>query len=217
MWQTPGQRRITGIRLLQLAVGLLICKVVVGIIWNCRYYFPPDFSSDFLRGRQSYFFNGYHVAFFAHIVSGPCAMILGLILLSDTVRRRWPRWHRVLGRIQVACVLLIVAPSGLWMSSRAETGAVAGFGFAALAIATGTTVAMGWRAAVRRRFGVHRIWMLRCFLLLSSAVVLRLMAGLATVLSIEGDCIYPASAWLSWLLPLAAFEVRRVVFNEPRA
>ncbi len=62
---------------------------------------------------------------------------------------------------------------------------------------------------MRRRFVEHRRWMSRCYLLLCSTVVLRLMAGLATLTGVEATWIDPLVAWASWLLPLAAFELSR--------
>ena len=137
---------------------MLICKIVVGVLLSYRDYMPPNFESDFLQGRAHYFFGGYQWAFYTHITSRPCSLILGMILTSEQFRRRFPTWHRYLGRIQVACVLLLVTPSGLWMSFYAETGAVAGAGFAALAAATGMCVALGWRSAMNRRFAAHQRW-----------------------------------------------------------
>ena len=69
--------------------------------------------------------------------------MLGMILVSKQFRLRFAKWHRVQGRIQVSCVLLLVAPSGLWMARYAEAGAIAGTGFAALAVVTGICVALG--------------------------------------------------------------------------
>ena len=89
--------------------------------------------------------------------------------------------------------------------------------FAVLAILTGTTVALGWRAAVKRQFAVHRRWMWRCFLLLCSTVVLRLTAGLVTVTGIQATWIDPLSAWASWLVPLAVSELGGVVKRATRA
>ncbi len=103
--------------------------------------------------------------------------------------------------------MFLVTPSGLWMAYRAEAGPIAGLGFAALAVATGTCVALGWRSAVQRRFADHRRWMWRCYLLLCSAVVLRLIVGLATVTGFQGAWLDPVVAWVSWLLPLMAFEL----------
>ena len=188
-------------------VCLLICKIIVVTWLSYRDYMPPNFESIFLEGRESYFFRGYHWAFYPHILSGPCSLLLGMILVSDRFRRRFPRWHRVLGRTQVACVLLVVAPSGLWMARYAAMGPVAGVGFALLAMATGLTVALGWRAAVRRRFDAHRRWMLRCFILLCSAVVIRVNGGIGLVAGIEAEWFSVQTAWTSWLVPLLVLEM----------
>ncbi len=194
-------------RLWRVLAALLICKVTVSVLWNYRDYLPPDFSAAFLIGREGYFFGSYSWAFYPHILAGPCTLIIGLLLLSERFRRRFPKWHRILGRIQVACVLLLVAPSGLWMARYAETGAVAAVGFATLAILTGASAVLGWRLAVQRRFAEHRRWMWRCYILLCSAVVLRLLGGLATVADVGADWPYQFAAWISWMVPLSIFEL----------
>lgn len=203
----PNIRSTTLPRVLGCLAGLLIVKVTVGIVLKYRDYLPPNFSSDFLQGRESYFFGSYRWAFYTHIASGPVALLLGLVLVNEPFRLRYPNWHRALGRVQAVGVLFIVAPSGLWMAFRAATGPVAVVGFATLAVATGTSVALGWRAAVKRRFAEHRRWMWRCYLLLCSAVVLRLIVGLTLVTGFQADWLDPTMAWASWLLPLVAFEL----------
>jgi hypothetical protein len=211
----------TGIRtdprpLLKPLASILVCVVLAGILRNYPRYLPPDFTSDFLLGREASFQGGYRWAFYAHLVAGPVTLLLGLALMSVAVRRRAPAWHRALGRVQVACVLLLLVPSGLVMSAAAATGAVAGLGFATLAVATAACAVLGWRAAVQRRFAAHEAWMTRLFILLCSAVVLRLIAGVAHLASLDADWLYPASAWASWLGPLAAQESWRVI-RAPRA
>jgi Predicted membrane protein (DUF2306) len=198
-------------RVLSFVAVLLILKVTASVILNFRNYFPPDFATDFLRGREHYFFGAYRWAFYTHIGSGPLSLILGLVLVNEPVRNRFPQWHRCLGRLQVGCVLLLVTPSGLWMAFHAAAGPIAAIGLAALAIVTGICVALGARCAVRRRFADHRRWMWRCFLLLCSAVVLRLIGGLATVTGVSAPWVDPLANWMCWLVPLAAFEVRELV------
>ena len=105
------------------------------------------------------------------------------------------------------CVLLLVAPSGLWMASYAAAGPIAAAGLAVLAVATGMCFALGWRLAVKRRFPAHRRWMLRGFLFVCSAVVLRLSGGLATVTGVTATWVDPLATWMSWLIPLTAFEL----------
>ena len=94
------------------------------------------------------------------------------------------------------------------MAYHAAAGPVAAVGLATLAIATATCVFLGARAAMARRFADHRRWMWRGYLLLCSAVVLRLMGGLATVAGVDVPWFDPLATWMSWLVPLAAFELR---------
>jgi hypothetical protein len=206
--------RQTRRRLLVLLAGLLVLKVTLSVVLGYRVYFPADFRSDFLLGRESYFWGAYAGAFYAHILAGPITLVLGLVLLSQQFRARLPGWHRRLGRVQGVLVLGLLVPSGLWMAWYAQAEgmarAVAGAGFAALSVATGACVAMGWRAAVQRRFAVHRAWMMRCYVLLCSAVVLRVIGGLSLVTGVDGDWQYAAMAWGSWLVPLGVYELRGV-------
>lgn len=196
----------TRTRVLRVVLAILILKVTGSIVSNYTTYAPPRFDSGFLQGRESYFFGGYSVAFYAHIVAGPLTLVAGMLLLSDRLRDRFPQLHRRLGRVQVAWVL-IISLSGLWMSARTETGWIAGTGFAVLAVLTGACVVRGAWLATRRRFSAHRRWMWRTYILLCSAVALRLAAGLATLAQVDGDWTYQLAAWLCWLLPLAIFEL----------
>ena len=194
-------------RILTLLAVVLILKVTASAVSNYSDYFPPNFASDFLRGRESYFFGPYQWAFYTHIISGPVALVLGLILIGERFRSRFPKWHRYLGRVQVGVVLLLVTPSGLSMAYHAAAGPIAAAGLAALAIATAICISFGLRSAMTRRFAAHRRWMCRCYVLLCSAVVLRLIGGLATVTGVTAPWVDPAAVWASWLVPLGALEL----------
>lgn len=193
-------------RILTLLAEVLILKVIISVVLNYQYYFPPDFTSDFLRGREGHFWGVYQGAFYTHIMSGPVSLLLGLILINEQFRTRFPKWHRRLGRLQVACVMLLVTPSGLVMAYHAAAGPLAAVGLATLAIATAICISLGARAAMTRRFAEHRRWMWRCCLLLCSAVVLRVIGGLATVTGATAPWIDPLANWVCWLAPLSAFE-----------
>jgi hypothetical protein len=133
-------------------------------------------------------------------------LLFGLVLMSDRFRARFPSYHRTLGKLQCALILLLLTPSGLWMAYYAAGSFVAAAGFAMLSLLTAACVALGWRTAVQRQFVAHRRWMTRCFLLLCSAVVIRVVGGFVAVTGVGVTWSYPAAAWLSWLLPLAAYE-----------
>lgn len=207
MTMTSTQRLKTGLR---WAVYLLILKVTFDTVANYADYLPPDFSAVFLRGRKSEFFGAYQWAFYPHIAAGPISLVLGMIILSERIRQRFPRWHTRLGKLQIACILLFVTPSGLWMSFYAQAGLGVKIGFAMLATATGFSAWFGWRSAMQRDFDKHRTWMLRCYVLLCSAIVTRLIGGAFLVTGIDGDWTYYMAAWTSWLVPLGIFEIMRL-------
>ena len=102
-----------------------------------------------------------------HILGGSAMLILGLTQFSATLRRRWPRVHRWLGR------LLLILGAGfsltaLWMNrspmrmadSALHDGAQNAAAVAFLVIAT-----LGFLAARRRNWPAHRAWMMRAFAL----------------------------------------------------
>jgi hypothetical protein len=194
-------------RVLKFLAAVLVVKVTASVVLSYRDYLPPNFEAEFLRGRETYFWGAYGRAFYAHLASGPTSLLLGTLLVSERFRRWTPRWHRLLGKLQVTCILLLVVPSGLWMAWYAMTGLIAGLGLGTLAIATAVCVLFGWRAAVQRRFATHERWMWRTYLLLVSAVLIRLIGGLATVVGFSELWLYPLSCWASWLVPLLVYEL----------
>lgn len=186
----------------------LILRVLATILANYPDYFPPNFESLFLQGREATFTGAYRLAFYVHIFSSPFVLLNGLILLSEYVRRHCGGIHRVLGRIQVGVLLLFVLPSGAVMSLNAFGGWLAGLSFLLLSAATASCAVVGVVYARRRLYARHRRWMLRSYVLICSAVALRLISGAAELLGVSSpEYAYIIAAWSSWLLPLAAFEI----------
>jgi uncharacterized membrane protein len=182
--------------------------VLVAILANYPDYFPPNFDSLFLQGRERTFSGAYRPAFYIHIFSGPVVLFNGLILLSEYVRRHCAGLHRILGRVQVAVLLLLVLPTSVVMSQHAFGGWPAGLSFLVLSAATASCAIVGVVHARRGRYHRHRRWMLRCYLLICSAVALRLISGAAGLAGVpNAEAAYIVAAWSSWLLPLAAYEI----------
>jgi hypothetical protein len=199
--------RVLTIVLRWLAV-VLILRVLATILANYPDYFPPDFNSLFLQGRETTFSGAYRAAFYVHILSAPFVLVNGLILLSEYVRRRHSGWHRWLGRVQVVVLLVLVLPSAVVMSRHAFAGWPAGMSFLVLSVVTASCALVGTVHAFRHRYAQHRRWMLRCYVLMCSAVVLRLISGAAGVLGEPNpEHAYIFAAWSSWLFPLAACEI----------
>ncbi len=186
---------------------VLILRVLATILANYPDYFPPHFDSLFLQGREATFTGVYRPAFYVHIFSGPVVLLNGLILLSESVRRRHRGLHRWLGRVQVVVLLLFMLPSGVVMSRHAFGGWPAGLSFLLLSAATAICAIAGVVHARRRRHDRHRRWMHRAYVLICSAVVRRLISGAAGLVGVPSpEGAYVVAAWCSWLLPLVVFE-----------
>lgn len=198
--------------------AVLLAKVFLSILYQYRWYFPADFSSEFLSGRRDSFHGAYRIAFYAHIISAPWALMVGLFLIVSG--RRWRRHsiHRWAGRVQAVVVLVVVVPSGLVMACQAFAGAIAGAGLAALSIGTAVCVIMAIHSVRKRQFQLHQRWATRCFILLCSPLLLRLLSGVVIVMQFEPNLCYRLNAWFSWLIPLVSYEVwRRYSANSDSA
>lgn len=203
---------------------LVMARMFVGVLYEYRYYFPPDFDhSPFLSGRRFSFDSAYRWAFYTHLASGPTTMVLAVVGIG-TARSRsaWlkHRVHRWIGRAQMAIVFAMMLPSGLAMAWRAYGGPIAQAGFVALTLATACTAAIGWYQARLGRRESHRRWMTLCTVLLLSPLILRIVAGVLMTIGIESEITYRANAWASWLIPVLVWEgyqQRRRLGFWPRA
>ena len=195
--------------LLRWSVVAIFVRCLIGILLEYRWYFPLDFAqSSFFLGRQAIFSGWYPVAFYVHIIASPIALLLTTWLIFSGQRSGNMRWHRYAGRTLGVLVLLGVLPSGMVMATKAIGGPVSAWGLFALATATGLTVVMAAVRARQHSYVPHRRWATRCFLLLLSPLLLRMVIGLNTVVGFDYLTVYQWSAWLSWLVPLLVYEIR---------
>ena len=205
-----GSRLETMKRFAFWLIVVLFFKVVVVILLEYRNYFPADFTSNFLAGREAYFFGSYRVAFYAHIVSGPICLLIAAFLMFSGKQKSLHRWHRWLGKALAFLVLLIMLPSGFVMATRSFTGPIAAAAFFVLTFVTAICVVMASYHASQRRFAVHQLWATRSFILLCSPLLLRLITGATIFFAVESEWSYRFAAWGSWLIPLTIFEYRRI-------
>ena len=195
-----------------LAVGATIGLMV---LWPFPHYFVADLDYGFLKNKGAFFYSsGYYIGFYIHIIGAPLAFFLGTLQVSRTVRLKWPLCHRWMGRLYCCSVLLLAAPGGLVMAFRAYGGWSSTLCFMLLAILTWVTTAMGWRAVRSGAYRQHAIWMIRSYLLIASAIFLRMFYPVITSLGMDHEFTYQVSVWASWLLPLSLFEIVRAWRNR---
>ena len=101
-----------------------------------------------------------------HLVSAFVYAILGAFQFATGFRRRWPGWHRRVGRLVVACGL-VVALSALWMTLFYPRPAGTGDLLKVLRLLFGAamvvSIVLGFTAIRRGDVRAHRVWMARAY------------------------------------------------------
>jgi uncharacterized membrane protein len=146
------------------------------------------------------------------------ALITGPWQFIPRLRTRWPRVHRVLGRVYVfSC--LVGGAAGLLLASGTSAGPIARAGFGLLAIVWIGINANAFRLALVGRYAEHRQWMIRSFALTFGAVTLRVYLPPAQAMGIEFMTAYRAISWLAWVpnLLLAELYLRQGGWRRPKA
>lgn len=146
-----------------------------------------------------------------HVASAMLALVVGPLQFVRAVRTRWPAAHRLTGRLfMLGCA--IGAPTGVVLAIGTTAGPAVQVGFAIPGLLCLAFTALGWRAAVERRFDDHADWMLRAYAMIAGAITLRLMLPTATLLmGIDFLPAYRVIAWAAWMtnLGLAEAYIRR--------
>lgn len=143
----------------------------------------------------------------AHFFGGGLALLLAPLQMSEWIRRRVPRLHRLSGGLYAGGVL-IAGLAGLSLARHAQGGAATGVGFGLLALAWLATTGIGIGHALAGDLTRHRRWMWRSIALTASAVTLRLILGVGLgVLHLPFPLVYLLAAWGCWTFNLAVCEL----------
>ncbi|WP_213803105.1 DUF2306 domain-containing protein [Granulicella sp. dw_53] len=111
-----------------------------------------------------------------HVTAGILALLSGPLQFSRRLRRRSPRFHRVLGRVYVFSVF-VSAPLGIVMSNHRHDPRAIHF-VAATAVQSGTwmiTTAAAFLTARNGYFRQHREWMIRSYAVTLTFVATRVL------------------------------------------
>ncbi len=104
-----------------------------------------------------------------HILSASLFAALGAFQFDSSLRRTWPRWHRMAGRAVLLCGLL-AATTGVWMTwaydiPRELQGPILFW----VRVAVGSGMAMALMLALhairRGELPGHQVWMMRAYAL----------------------------------------------------
>jgi hypothetical protein len=119
------------------------------------------------------------LSLFVHMIAGAAITLLALVQTLPSVRARWPRAHRVSGRI-VTAAALATAAGGLGYIARQGTigGPGMSAGFALYGVLLAVAAVQTFRFARARSLERHRRWALRLVWLAIGSWLYRVQYGL---------------------------------------
>jgi uncharacterized membrane protein len=174
----------------------------MAIVLYAAAYFMPGMPMAFEPQRDVYL--EHRVLLLTHIVGGSIALALTPFQLWPRIRLRWPRAHRLMGRI-VASAIVVGGVAGVGMSFFAYGGPSNRVGFGVLGVLWVFTTVIAVRRVRAGDLSGHRRWMIRSASLTFAAVTLRLWLGvLSPIVGFEDT--YALVGWLSWVPNLAVAE-----------
>ena len=155
-----------------------------------------------------------------HGLAGACALILGPMQFSDRLRKRFTKFHRVIGRCYIAGVFC-AAPLGTYIQHFEERlGGGRTFSFAAAADATLwiTTTAIALAFILKGNVQLHRQWMTRSYAVAIVFLEVRVVGGITGWENL-GDRVNEAIVWgcISFSLLFADLIIHWQDLRRPRA
>lgn len=150
--------------------------------------------------------NPFDVALFArmptvvllHLAGGAIALASGALQINPGLRRRFPGFHRWLGRLYVLAVI-VAALAGLRLATDSSGGVAAHFGFGLLAVLWLWTTVQAYMHIRARRIDLHQTWMIRSYALTLAAVTLRIYIPLSQSAGLPFGDSYVVISWLCWV------------------
>ncbi|MFE3872966.1 DUF2306 domain-containing protein [Kitasatospora sp. NPDC059146] len=146
---------------------------------------------------------GYYASLVVHAGPAGLTLIIGPLQFVPRLRTRYPRLHRIAGRVYLVSVVAASA-AALYASTVSPSGFPLQVAFFLLTAAWLYTAGQAYRTIRRGEVQLHRIWMIRNYALTFAAVTLRiyLLAGLAlakVVPSLTFRDVYTAAGWAAVL------------------
>jgi hypothetical protein len=151
-------------------------------------------------------------ALYVHVPSALLSLPACLVLLSNRVRARVPRFHRWLGRVTGALILLAVVPSGLYLAFFATGGLISTLGFWLTGVIAFVAMVKSIASARRRDMKAHRRFSTHVAAQLSVAVFSRLMLIAAERIELYSEWVYIAALWI----PVIGCAIAAELLTGPR-
>lgn len=177
------------------------------LIANTIPYFSFSKEFSFIQERAVLFLRPlYELSFYVHIFAGMWCIGAALLQFSSYILKKRKAIHVWSGRIYVMVVLLLGAPTGLYMSFFAKGGAAERGLFMFMALAWFFFTMKGFTTILQRNVLAHKIWMMRSYAMALTAVTFRVYYIILYLFDVPLTLNYEVSLWISVAGNLAVAE-----------
>lgn len=185
------------------------------LIYNTIPYFSFSKQFSFIEERAVLFLRPlYSISFYIHIFAGMFCIGSALLQFSTAIIKKRKAIHVWSGRIYVFVVLLLGAPTGMYMSFFAKgTGAEKGL-FMFMAISWFFFTLKGFTTILQKNVLAHKNWMIRSYAMALTAVTFRVYYLILYLMDVELTRNYEVSLWISVVGNLLVAEL--VIFSKAR-
>ena len=177
------------------------------LIRNTIPYFSFSQNFSFIQERAVLFLQPfYKTCFYIHIFAGMFCIGAALLQFSSSLLKKRKKIHVWGGRIYVMMVVLLAAPTGMYMSFFAKGGFTERALFMFMAMSWFFFTLKGFTTILQKQVLAHKIWMTRSYAMAMTAVTFRIYYIILYLFDVELTKNYEVSLWISVLGNMLAAE-----------
>jgi hypothetical protein len=185
---------------LQMLFWIPVSVLSLLLVYNTLPYFTFNKEFSFIEERSFLFRSElYKTCFYIHIFAGSVCILTALIQFSRYILKKSKAIHRWSGKLYVAVVLFIGAPTGLYMSFFAKGSFWERLLFMFMAAVWFVTTLYGFTTIHKRNIVAHKVWMIRSYAMAMTAVTFRVYHIVFYLLDWGHLENYELSLWISVL------------------
>jgi hypothetical protein len=145
----------------------------------------------------------------AHITAGGGSLILGLLQFWPTLRNYSWKAHRIIGTLYLLAVLVSsLCAVILAFTTAKEVNWAYAFSLQVWVSVWISATCIAYYAAIKKKFVLHRQWMVRSYLVTLAFIISGLALKLPLIKSLGSFAdISPSLFWLGWAVPLYIYQV----------
>jgi uncharacterized membrane protein len=168
--------------------------------------FNPNVSFLMIKQTEVEHRPEYLYFFYTHVYTSIFVLLFGFlaILKKDFGIKNL---HKNLGKLYILLILVLAAPSGIYMGVFANGGISSKISFVILGCLWWFSTYKAYQLARQKNFSQHKQWMWRSFALTLSAITLRMWKVIIVYLFHPNPMdVYQIIAWLGWVPNILIIE-----------